>query len=76
MCSISSGLLASRILIAPHHIEAHDYEQKYAPDEEYREMSEKSRFWKTYADESTKSDLEMIGNWKEGLDSLLLFVSG
>ncbi len=49
-----------------------DYEQKYAPD---KEMSERSRFFQTYQDESTKFDVDMVENWRDGLDILLVLVS-
>ncbi len=52
-----------------------DYEQKYPPDEEFKELSERSRFYKTYMDECTKFDLDMVENWRDGLDMLLVFVS-
>ncbi|KAF8913590.1 hypothetical protein CPB85DRAFT_1187569, partial [Mucidula mucida] len=52
-----------------------DYEQKYPSDERYKEMSEKSRVWKTYMDESTKFDLDMVENWRDGLDMLLVFAA-
>lgn len=56
-------------------VDPFDYEQKYPSDERYKEMSEKSRVWKTYMDESTKFDLDMVENWRDGLDMLLVFVS-
>ncbi|KAF8877959.1 hypothetical protein CPB85DRAFT_1153808, partial [Mucidula mucida] len=52
-----------------------DYEQKYPPDDEYKEMSERSRVFKTYMDECTKFDLDMVENWRDGLDMLLIFAS-
>ncbi|KAF9030738.1 hypothetical protein BDZ89DRAFT_907670, partial [Hymenopellis radicata] len=52
-----------------------DYEQKYPPDEEYKELSERSRFYKTYMDECTKFDFDMVENWRDGLDMLLVFAA-
>ncbi len=52
-----------------------DYEQKYPPDETFKEMSERSRVFKTYMDECTKFDFDMVENWRDGLDMLLVFVS-
>ncbi|KAF9026212.1 hypothetical protein BDZ89DRAFT_890370, partial [Hymenopellis radicata] len=52
-----------------------DYEQKYAPDSEFKEMSERSRFFQTYMDESTKFDVDMVENWRDGLDMLLVFAA-
>ncbi len=51
-----------------------DYEQKYPPDEENKEMSETGRVFKTYMDECTKYDFNMVENWRDGLDMLLVFV--
>ncbi|KAF8869092.1 hypothetical protein CPB85DRAFT_863149 [Mucidula mucida] len=52
-----------------------DYEQKYPVDEKHREMSATGRVWKSYMDESTKFDVDMVENWRDGLDMLLVFVS-
>ncbi|KAF8906135.1 hypothetical protein CPB85DRAFT_1224238, partial [Mucidula mucida] len=52
-----------------------DYEQKYAPDEEYEEMSPKARVYRVYVDESTKFDREMVNGWREALDVLLVFAA-
>ncbi len=53
----------------------YDYEQKYPPDKQYKEMSPTSRLWKTYEDEAGKYDLERVADWRDGLDILLVFVS-
>ncbi|KAF8918477.1 hypothetical protein CPB85DRAFT_1282256 [Mucidula mucida] len=52
-----------------------DYEQKYAPDAEFKEMSERSRVFQTYQDEATKFDVDMVENWRDGLDMLLVFAA-
>ncbi|KAF8885846.1 hypothetical protein CPB85DRAFT_1173866, partial [Mucidula mucida] len=52
-----------------------DYEQKYPPDEENKEMSETGRVFKTYMDECTKYDFNMVENWRDGLDMLLVFAA-
>ncbi|KAF9023817.1 hypothetical protein BDZ89DRAFT_148479, partial [Hymenopellis radicata] len=52
-----------------------DYEQKYAPDEEYEEMSPKARVYRVYVDESAKFDREMVNGWREALDVLLVFAA-
>ncbi|KAF9030197.1 hypothetical protein BDZ89DRAFT_678758 [Hymenopellis radicata] len=52
-----------------------DYEQKYAPDEQYAEMSPMARVFRVYNDESLKYDTEMVNGWREGLDMLLLFAA-
>ncbi|KAF9026227.1 hypothetical protein BDZ89DRAFT_41912 [Hymenopellis radicata] len=52
-----------------------DYEQKYPVDEKHKEMSATGRVWKTYMDESTKFDLDMVENWRDGLDMLLIFAA-
>lgn len=51
-----------------------DYEQKYAADKEYEEMSPTARIWKIYLDECAKFDLEMVEIWRDNLDMLLVFV--
>ncbi|KAF9030733.1 hypothetical protein BDZ89DRAFT_949358, partial [Hymenopellis radicata] len=56
-------------------VDPFDYEQKYPSDEKYKEMSAKSRLWKTYMDESTKFDSDMVENWRDGLDMLLVFAA-
>ncbi|KAF9017769.1 hypothetical protein BDZ89DRAFT_913992, partial [Hymenopellis radicata] len=35
----------------------------------------RSRFFKTYMDESTKFDVDMVENWRDGLDMLLVFAA-
>ncbi|KAF9026230.1 hypothetical protein BDZ89DRAFT_1134946 [Hymenopellis radicata] len=55
--------------------DAFDYECKYPPDEEYKEMGPSARVWKTCVDEFTKYDHEMVANWRDGLDTLLVFAA-
>ncbi|KAF8897016.1 hypothetical protein CPB85DRAFT_202166 [Mucidula mucida] len=52
-----------------------DYELKYPVDEKHKEMSATGRVWKTYMDESTKFDVDMVENWRDGLDMLLVFAA-
>ena len=52
-----------------------DYEQKYPDDEEYKEMGPMARIWKVFLDECGKFDTEMVENWRDALDVLLVFVS-
>ncbi|KAF9026231.1 hypothetical protein BDZ89DRAFT_41990 [Hymenopellis radicata] len=52
-----------------------DYEHKYPPDAKYKEMADRSRVFKTYMDESTKFDFDMVENWRDGLDMLLVFAA-
>ena len=52
-----------------------DYEQKYAEDEEFKEMGSMARLWKVFLDECAKFDAEMVDDWRDGLDVLLVFVS-
>ena len=52
-----------------------DYEQKYPEDEEYQEMGPMARIWKVFLDECGKFDTEMVENWRDALDVLLVFVS-
>ncbi|KAF9026235.1 hypothetical protein BDZ89DRAFT_42082 [Hymenopellis radicata] len=50
-----------------------DYEQKYAPDEEHKEMSPNARVWKVYLDECRKFDTRRFEEWRDGLDVLVVF---
>ncbi len=52
-----------------------DYEDKYAPDEEYKEMGPKARVWLTYLDESKKIEDRRVEEWRDNLDVVLVFVS-
>ncbi|KAF9020724.1 hypothetical protein BDZ89DRAFT_1138474 [Hymenopellis radicata] len=50
-----------------------DYEQKYAPDEEHKEMSPNARVWKVYLDECRKFDTRRFEEWRDGLDVFVVF---
>ncbi|KAF9003174.1 hypothetical protein BDZ89DRAFT_1169573 [Hymenopellis radicata] len=52
-----------------------DYEEKYAPDEEYKEMGPKARVWLTYLDESKKIEDQRVEEWRDVLDVVLVFSS-
>ncbi|KAH7874304.1 uncharacterized protein C8R40DRAFT_1070116 [Lentinula edodes] len=51
-----------------------DYEEKYAPDPLGKEMSDNARVFKVYLDEAESHDDDMVGGFKETIDSLLVFV--
>lgn len=51
-----------------------DYEQKYPDDEPYTELSPMARIWKVFLDECAKFDAEMVEDWRDALDVLLVFV--
>ncbi|KAF8915537.1 hypothetical protein CPB85DRAFT_412083 [Mucidula mucida] len=51
----------------------YDYEQKYPEDEEFHEMGPRARIWKIFWDECTKYDSDMVEDWRDGLDVLLVF---
>ncbi|KAK0471184.1 hypothetical protein EDD18DRAFT_1119681, partial [Armillaria luteobubalina] len=50
-----------------------DYEQKFPEDKQYEELGPTARVWRTYLEECTAFDLEMIEGWRDGLDVLLVF---
>ncbi|KAF9008559.1 hypothetical protein BDZ89DRAFT_1078940 [Hymenopellis radicata] len=52
-----------------------DYERKYPPDKEFKEMAPTARVWMTYNDEATKIVVEAVEDWREGLDMLLVFAA-
>ena len=52
-----------------------DYEQKYAEDEEFKEMGPMARVWRVFLDECGAFDAEMVEDWRDALDVLLVFVS-
>lgn len=55
--------------------DAWDYTQKYAEDVPHTEMGPTARLWKVYNEEAAKFDDDMVEDWKDGLDMLLVFVS-
>ncbi|KAF9026211.1 hypothetical protein BDZ89DRAFT_1161347 [Hymenopellis radicata] len=52
-----------------------DYEKKYEPDEEYKEMGPNARIWLTYLDESRIFDTQKCEEWQDGLGALIVFAS-
>ncbi len=50
------------------------YERKYPEDEKHEELGPFARFWRTYLDERAVFDAEMIEDWRDRLDVLLVFV--
>ncbi|KAK0480458.1 hypothetical protein EDD18DRAFT_1322417 [Armillaria luteobubalina] len=50
-----------------------DYEQKYSEDARGEEMGLFARIWRIYLDECAIFDAEMIEDWRDGLDVLLIF---
>ncbi|KAK0440909.1 uncharacterized protein EV420DRAFT_1216760, partial [Desarmillaria tabescens] len=50
-----------------------DYEQKYSEDVRGEEMGPFARIWRTYLDECAIFDAEMVEDWRDGLDVLLIF---
>lgn len=52
-----------------------DYGQIYPPDGYMDEMGPNARVFRTYNDESDRSDYERVEIWKNLLNTLLIFVS-
>ncbi|PBK69155.1 hypothetical protein ARMSODRAFT_1019145 [Armillaria solidipes] len=50
-----------------------DYEQRFPEDKRYEELGPMARVWRTYLEECTQFDLEMVEGWRDGLDVLLVF---
>ncbi|KAK0501627.1 hypothetical protein EDD18DRAFT_742987 [Armillaria luteobubalina] len=50
-----------------------DYEQKFLEDKRHDELGPMARVWRTYLEESTQFDLEMVEGWRDRLDVLLVF---
>ncbi|KAJ3876872.1 hypothetical protein F5051DRAFT_466309 [Lentinula edodes] len=53
----------------------YDYEKKYPSDPLGEEVKENARFWKVYLDEAEHYDDEMLGGFKDTIDSLLVFAA-
>lgn len=51
-----------------------DTEQRYPEDPPYQELRPNARVWRVYLDECAVFDADMIGEAREGLDMLLVFV--
>ena len=54
--------------------ETYDYTQIFEEDEPYTEMGPSARVWKVYNQEVIRIDSDRIEDWRDGLDSLLVFV--
>lgn len=52
-----------------------DYEAKYEPDAWGEEAGPNARIWRVYLDEAEAYDHEMVEQWRDTVDSLLVFVS-
>ncbi|KAK0237118.1 hypothetical protein EDD85DRAFT_836147 [Armillaria nabsnona] len=52
-----------------------DYKQKLPEDKQCEELGPAAQVWRTYLDECTLFDHEMVEGWKDGLDGLLVFFS-
>ncbi|KAK0202108.1 hypothetical protein DFS33DRAFT_1489906 [Desarmillaria ectypa] len=52
-----------------------NYEDKYPKDNVYEEAVPNARVWRTYLDESTNYDARMVGESRDSVDVLLVFVS-
>ncbi|KAF8887409.1 hypothetical protein CPB85DRAFT_1441716 [Mucidula mucida] len=54
-------------------IDPYDYEQKFPEDEKFKEMGPMARVWKTFLEEYSKFDSDMVEDWRDALDVLLVF---
>ncbi len=54
---------------------AFDYEEKYPEDPIYAECSPTARVWRAFIEESQKFDTEIVDDWRDTIDVLLVFVS-
>lgn len=52
----------------------YDFKQKYPPDAVGEEMAPNARFWRTYNDEAAVSDAEVMEQYRDTIDILLVFV--
>lgn len=59
----------------PTGVNSDNYEARYPPDPNGEEIGEDARVWRVYLDEAEAHDAEMVGQWKDTVDSLLVFVS-
>ncbi|KAJ4485339.1 hypothetical protein J3R30DRAFT_3696680 [Lentinula aciculospora] len=53
-----------------------DYEQRFPEDPMFEETGPNARVWRTYLVESAAFDENMIGEARDGLDAMLVFVCG
>ncbi|KAF9011007.1 hypothetical protein BDZ89DRAFT_1226071 [Hymenopellis radicata] len=52
---------------------AFDYEEKFPEDPIYGECSPTARVWRAYIEESQKFDVEVVEDWRDTIDVLLVF---
>lgn len=57
------------------YVNTDDYEEKYEPDPHGEEAGPNARIWRVYLDEANAYDVEMVEQWKDTVDMLLVFVS-
>ncbi|KAA1478551.1 hypothetical protein DENSPDRAFT_861878 [Dentipellis sp. KUC8613] len=53
--------------------DTHDYQRKYAVEEDGECMGPNARVWKVYLDEAKMMDDDMVEAWKDTIDVLLVF---
>ncbi len=51
-----------------------DYKTRYPPDPYGQEMSAMARIWSIYLDEAADFDANMLAEWRDTIDVLLVFV--
>ncbi|KAK0229062.1 hypothetical protein EDD85DRAFT_794183 [Armillaria nabsnona] len=54
--------------------DSYDYEQKYPEDAPYEETAPAARVWRTYQDESRIHDTNMVEEFRDNVDVLLVFI--
>lgn len=52
----------------------YDYEQKYPADEQGEGMATNARVWRVYLDEAGQFDMDMVENFRDTVDVILVFV--
>ncbi|KAK0200816.1 hypothetical protein DFS33DRAFT_1386750 [Desarmillaria ectypa] len=52
---------------------AFDYEDKYPEDPIYEETAPTARVWRTYLDKSQRFDADIVSDWRDTVDILLVF---
>ncbi|KAK0489959.1 hypothetical protein EDD18DRAFT_561564 [Armillaria luteobubalina] len=50
-----------------------DYKARYPPDPYGQKMSDKARIWSIYLDEAANFDADMLAEWRDTIDVLLVF---
>ncbi len=51
-----------------------DYKARYPPDPYGQEMSDNARIWPIYLEEAADFDANMLAEWRDTIDVLLVFV--